>query len=114
MTTGIAFAKQLTLTANVERPGASTSGSGSSAVILADIKCTPLDPFTPDPAMAQMLASPYEIVQTFTEAGDIRNGDYIVPTTGVNAGRRYRVLSVGEWEGFGGGFKHIKCEDRKK
>lgn len=113
MTTSRAFSRQLTLTANVERPGASTSGAGNSAVVLTAIKCTPFDPFTPDPAMAQMLATPYEIIQMLTEAEGIRNGDYIVPTIGANTGRRYRVLSVGEWEGFGGVFKHVKCEDRK-
>lgn len=110
---GLSFARMLTVVANVERPSASTTGTGTNTVVLAGIKITPFDPFTPDPAMAQALATPYEIVQTFSEVDGIRNGDYIVPMTGANTGRRYRVLSVGEWEGFGGVFKHVKCEDRK-
>ena len=89
-----AFSLFATVTASTKRTPAIASGLfGTAAASIASLKCTPLDPLTPEVAMRAGLDTPHELLQTFTEGGlDIVEGDILTVSS-----KDYPVKAVGDW-----------------
>lgn len=88
------FERLATVTASTKREGAVADGlTGDLAVSVASLKCTPLDPVTPEVAAMVGLENFAEVLQTMCEGGlDIVEGDkFYVSTT------EYTVRAVAEW-----------------
>ena len=88
------FALFASVTASTKRPPALSGGRrGAAAASIASLKCTPLDPLTPEIALRAGLETPHELLQTFTEGGlDIVEGD-IFTVSGTDR----PVKAVGQW-----------------
>jgi len=88
------FAKLATVTASTKRMGAVASGlSGDLGVSIASLKCTPLDPVTPEVAQMAGIGAFAELLVTMAEGGlDILEGDTF--TVGAIT---YKVRAVGQW-----------------
>lgn len=88
------FARLATVTASTKRMGAVAAGlSGDLAVSIATLKCTPLDPVTPEVAAMVGLGNFAELLVTYCEGGlDILEGDEL-----TSGGVAYEVRAVGEW-----------------
>lgn len=87
---------------------------GAAVPHLEHLRCTPLDPAETEKArdvafrLRQVLKSPFELLQTITEAKDIVEGDVLV----VND-REYPIRAVSKWEWRGTSYYTLLVEDSK-
>jgi len=88
------FSLFATVTASTKRPPALSGGRrGAAAASIASLKCTPLDPLTPEIALRAGLGTPFEGLQAFTEKGlDIVEGDILTVSS-----KDYPIKAVGDW-----------------
>jgi hypothetical protein len=104
-----AFTRMCTVTASTKRTPAISSGKiGALATQVAGLTCTPLDPVSAEIRTRMGLESAHEVVQTFTEETDIREGDYLVVS-----GKEYPIRAVAEWTWRGRVYRHLIMEDVK-
>lgn len=89
------FARMATVTASTKRMGAVSSGglTGDLETQVASLKCTPLDPVSPETAQRAGIGAFTELLQTMCEGGfDILEGDVFYVD-----GKSYKVRAVGQW-----------------
>jgi hypothetical protein len=92
--TSAAFARQAVVTASTKRsPGVTGGKRGAPAVNLNNVRCTPLDPVQPEINFRQGLQNPFELLETFVDAGlDIVEGDILVVSS-----KEYAIKAAAEW-----------------
>jgi hypothetical protein len=89
------FSRMCTVTASRKRLPAISGGKRGAAVdspVLGTFKCTPLDPVSAEIQQRVATGGGMELVQTFTETTDIREGDILVV-----ASVDYPIRSCAEW-----------------
>lgn len=100
----------LTVTASTKRAPAIAGGKRGVAVTqVASLKCTPLDPVDPELRQRLALSTPHELLQVFTSATDIREGDVLVVGS-----EEYPIRSCAEWVWRGTVYRHLVVEDLKR
>jgi hypothetical protein len=83
-----------TVTASTKRRPAISGGLiGVPVTSISSLKCTPLQPISPDVAKRQALNTPHEVAQTFVIGSpDIKEGDIL-----VIGSREYPIKAVENW-----------------
>ena len=89
------LARLATVTASTKRRPVISGGKiGLPTTHIASLKCTPLQPISPDVARRQTLNTPHEVAQTFVIGSpDIKVGDILVIET-----RDYPIKAVENWQ----------------
>lgn len=105
------FEHFLTITASTKRSPAISGGKRGAAVTqLASLTTTPLWPVDPEVRQRLALNSPHEVLETYTLATDVREGDILV----VGASE-YPIRACAEWPGLTSmTFQHLIVEDLKR
>jgi hypothetical protein len=94
--TSPSFLKLATVTAITKRTPAMSGGKVAEPIVhVPQVRCTPIDPLTPEVATRLGLEAPYTGFQTFAagEALDIAAGDFLVAN-----GRTYGIRAAGLWD----------------
>lgn len=100
----------LTVTASTKRAPVISGGKrGAPAANVTSLTCTPLDPLETELRQRLALSTPHELLQSFTQETDIKEGDLLVV-----AGTDYPIRWVGEWTWRGASFRHLVLEDLKR
>ncbi len=104
------FAMLATVTASTLRaPSPSGGKTGAAETFIQSLKCTPLDPVSPELKHRLEIKTAYELLQTYVDNGiDIREGDVLVVNT-----KRYPVRAVADWEFMGSPYRVLILEDLK-
>lgn len=103
------FTRLTTVTASTKRAVMVSGKRGTPATNIASLKCTPLDPVNSEIAQRLGLDTPHELLQTYTEAADIVEGDFLV----VGA-KEYPIKAVADWQWGDVVYRHLVLEDLKR
>jgi hypothetical protein len=106
----MSMSRFLTVMASTKRSPAVSDGKRLAPVTqVAALWCMPLDPVDPELRQRLILNTPHELLQTFTEETDIRQGDLLVVGTA-----EYPIRSSAEWTWGANAFRHLVVEDLKR
>lgn len=108
------FRRMMVVDASTQRPPATPGGKrGTPVEYLLYLKCTPVDPVSPETKLRMGLNSPYAVWQTFVDSDvDIVAGDVM-----VIEGASYPVRLVADWPwavGTADRFKVVMLEELRK
>lgn len=104
------FARMATVSCTTQRaPAMSGSKRTASAENLTGLKCTPLDPVSPEQQLRLALDTPHVLLQTFIHGdNDIVSGDELIVSTVV-----YPIRAVSDWTFGTSKYLHLIIEDTR-
>jgi hypothetical protein len=106
----MSMARFLTVTASTKRAPVIAGGKRGVAVTqVVALQCTPLDPVDPNLKQRLALNTPHELLECFTEATGILEGDFLVVGT-----ESYPIRSCAEWTWRATVYRHLVIEDLKR
>jgi len=109
------FAKLMTVTASTKRSPAFTGTDptkkrGVPVANITSLLITPLDPMGGETQGVNILATPVQLYECFTESGqDIINGDVLTVSS-----RDYSIRAVENWTYKNGTYLHLIVEDMRR